>query len=139
MPSFGTSSLAKLETCDYRLIALFQEVVKDEDCQVIQGARTKAEELDDIARGVSRLTDPMDSKHVVDPLTRPLALAVDVAPYPVDWTKSGRFCYFAGYVMKTARIIRIVRLRTVSLNVRASPCRLARSVDGTICAAVFAM
>ncbi len=107
MPSFGTSSLAKLETCDYRLIALFQEVVKDEDCQVIQGARTKAEELDDIARGVSRLTDPMDSKHVVDPLTRPLALAVDVAPYPVDWTKSGRFCYFAGYVMKTARIMGI--------------------------------
>jgi len=85
---------------------LFLEVVKTYDCQVQQGGRSIAEEQADIDRGVSHLTNPMDSKHVVS-AARPLALAVDVAPYPVDWTKSGRFCHFAGYVMKTAEVMGI--------------------------------
>jgi hypothetical protein len=105
MPAFSTASLAKLETCDPRLVALFQEVVKTYDCQVEQGARTVQEEQADIDRGVSRLTDPWQSKHVVDPTDptkRQVSDAADVAPYPVDWRLSWRFCHFAGYVLATA-------------------------------------
>jgi len=88
-------------------VSLFQEVVKRYDCQVIQGARSIEDEKADIAKGVSHLMNPMNSKHVVDSETRPLALAVDVAPYPIDWGKSGRFCHFAGYVEKTAEVMGI--------------------------------
>lgn len=52
---------------------------------VIQGARSVAEEQATMASGHSALKDPMDSKHVIDPDKRPLALAVDAAPYPTDW------------------------------------------------------
>ena len=51
------------------------------DLIVIQGSRTVEEEETDMAHGTSSLHNPMDSKHVIDPLVRPLALAVDVAPF----------------------------------------------------------
>jgi len=31
------------------------------------------------------------------------SLAVDVAPYPIDWNDRERFCYFAGYVKGIAK------------------------------------
>ena len=48
---------------------------------VIQGARTVAEEQAAMDSGHSALHNPLDSKHVIDPVYRPLALAVDVAPF----------------------------------------------------------
>lgn len=105
MPAFGPASLAKLSTCDPQLVRLFTEVVKTYDCEVMQGARLVAEEQADIDRGVSRLTNPWDSAHVIDPsdpTKRQLSHAADVAPYPVDWTATFRFCHFAGYVLRTA-------------------------------------
>jgi hypothetical protein len=38
-----------------------------------------------------------DSKHNQSP-----SMAVDVAPYPIDWADRERFNYFAGYVMGVA-------------------------------------
>jgi hypothetical protein len=32
-------------------------------------------------------------------------MAVDVAPYPIDWSDKEEFCYFAGYVMGIASIL----------------------------------
>src|SRR5215471_9719263 len=43
------------------------------------------------------------------------------------------------YITNTARAISMVKLRTVSWNVRASPCKLARTVGGTISDAVLVM
>lgn len=61
------------------------------DLVVIQGARTVAEEQAAIASGHSALHNPLDSKHVVDPVHRPLALAVDLAPFPTNWQDIGAF------------------------------------------------
>lgn len=52
---------------------------------IIQGARSVADEEAAMASGHSALKDPMNSKHVIDPVKRPLALAVDAAPYPTNW------------------------------------------------------
>lgn len=109
-----------LAGCDPRLARLFEEVVKVYDCSIQAGARDVKDELRAIASGHSKLTDPYDSKHVVGP-TRPLALAVDVAPYPVVWPtcKPGevwtardlyalaRFYHFAGVVIECARLMSI--------------------------------
>ena len=32
-------------------------------------------------------------------------MAVDVAPYPIDWHDQRRFDYFAGHVMATAKLL----------------------------------
>lgn len=110
----STNSLALLATCDPRLQQLFTVVSADYPCQVLQGARTKEQELANIAAGRSALKDPMHSKHVTDPVLRPLALAVDVAPSPVVWPVPGRsdyshvlgrFYHFAGFVLGKAETL----------------------------------
>ena len=39
MPKFGKRSIKALETCDERLIKVFNEVIKTVDCSVLEGHR----------------------------------------------------------------------------------------------------
>lgn len=112
MPNFSARSSARLETCDPRLVQLFEMVVAYYDCSIEGGARTPAEQVENVAHGVSK---KLDSKHVVDHL-HPLSRAVDAAPYPVKWPYPGsstyikdiaRFYHFAGYVKKCAEVLGI--------------------------------
>jgi peptidoglycan L-alanyl-D-glutamate endopeptidase CwlK len=112
MPSFGEVSRDRLDTCDTRLIAVFEEVVKTYDCSIEGGGRTLEEQEANVAKGVSKT---LESKHVITPL-HPLSRAVDAAPFPVIWPNSkqasyvhdvGRFYHFAGYVKKVAEMLNI--------------------------------
>lgn len=97
MPEFGKKSREQLDTCDPRLVRLFNEVVKKWDCTVIQGKRTETEQANLVARGASQT---LRSKHVYPIEAR--SLAVDVAPYPVKWHDINRFYAFAGFVIGVA-------------------------------------
>lgn len=111
MPNFSGASRAQLDTVELELQALFGEVVKTDDCSIIEGARTEEQQAANVAKGVSKT---LDSKHVIGP-NYPLSRAVDAAPYPVIWPDAktmnsleythavGRFYYFAGVVKATAR------------------------------------
>jgi hypothetical protein len=112
MPNFGKASRAKLDTCDPRLVAIFEEVVRVYDCSIEGGGRTMEEQEDNVAKGVSKT---LESKHVITP-AHPLSRAVDVAPYPVVWPQAstpsyihdvGRFYHFAGYVKAKAKQLNI--------------------------------
>jgi hypothetical protein len=107
VPEFSTESFRRLETCDVRLMALFSEVIKTYACTVLRGARTVEEEQIEINAGRSQLARPIDSKHVIDPKIRPFALAVDVAPDPVQWLDTRPFIFFAGYVRRVAEQLHI--------------------------------
>jgi peptidoglycan L-alanyl-D-glutamate endopeptidase CwlK len=112
MGKFSQSSLDKLNTCAIPLRVLFNEVVQDFDCTVLEGKRSIEQQKENVAKGVSKT---MDSRH----LDEPLANAVDVAPYPLQWPRKpksdspaelkrwmkdyARFYYFAGYVIATAK------------------------------------
>jgi len=106
MPSYSSSSLAQLATCDHRLKMVFTEVIKYIDCAVICGHRNKTDQDKAIAEGKSRAPWPT-SKHNFTP-----SLAVDVVPYPIKWGSAGtpeqrrkdiaRFYFFAGYVKSVA-------------------------------------
>ena len=74
MPSFGKSSQEKLNTCDPRLIELFERVVEDFDCTVLQGYRDEVDQNRLFEEGFSKLKYPK-GKHNQYP-----SLAVDVAP-----------------------------------------------------------
>lgn len=96
MPSFGKRSRTNLDDAHPALIAVFKKVVQDFDCTVIEGYRGQYEQDAAFHAGKSKLRYP-ESKH-----NRIPSLAVDVCPYPIDWSDHRRFYLFAGYVMAVA-------------------------------------
>ena len=99
MPRFGKRSLGRLETCDERLQKIFKEVVKGFDCTVIEGHRGKEKQNKAFDEGKSKLRYPKGNHNKVP------STAVDVAPYPIDWSDRDRFHYFAGYVLGIAKMM----------------------------------
>lgn len=92
MPNFSKRSRDRLNTTDERLVKLFNEVVKHFDCTILEGLRTEERQEQLVKDGKSKT---MKSKHLI-------GHAVDVAPYPIDWSDRERFTYFAGFVMGIA-------------------------------------
>jgi peptidoglycan L-alanyl-D-glutamate endopeptidase CwlK len=82
MPEFGAASLIVLEELHPELKKLFLEVIKVWDCQLIDGARSVAEQTKNVAKGVSKT---MESRHIPDETGK--ANACDAMPYPYDWNK----------------------------------------------------
>lgn len=100
MPNFSENSLDKLATCHLDLQVLMKEVVKFFDITVLEGHRDEKDQEADFAKGTTKLHYPF-GKHNAIP-----SCAVDVAPYPVQWDKTGQFYYLAGFVLATARRLR---------------------------------
>ncbi len=85
MPAFSKKSEARLSTCHPDLQAVCRELIKQYDFAVLCGHRNKAEQNAAFEAGNSRLKYPQ-SKHNSKP-----SLAVDIAPYPIDWDNLARF------------------------------------------------
>jgi len=96
MPKFGLISQSRLTTCDERLQALMNEVIKVYDITVICGYRDQEAQNRAVAEGRSKLVWPR-SLHNQNP-----SLAVDVAPWPLDWNDKERFYYMGGLVLGIA-------------------------------------
>ena len=106
MPAFSPRSLARLATCDPDLRVLFETVIEERDCTILCGARGEEEQTETYRTGRSKVSWP-DSKHNAGPgAPRDLADAVDVLPYPIDWSDRERICLFAGYVLGVAAMLR---------------------------------
>jgi peptidoglycan L-alanyl-D-glutamate endopeptidase CwlK len=110
MPSFSSSSQAKLDTCHENLVLLFEEVVKGFDCTVIFGWRSVEEQQALYAQGRTKPGNIVTHKDGVEKRSKHQgadgkkpSFAVDVVPYPIDWQDTERMTYFAGWVMATAR------------------------------------
>ena len=97
MPRFGKRSISRLKTCDQKLQELFYEVVKHFDCSIIEGHRGEERQNKAFADGKSKVKYP-NGKHNQNP-----SIAVDVAPYPIDWSDRDRFQYFGGFVLGVAK------------------------------------
>ena len=97
MPRFGKRSISRLKTCDQKLQELFYEVVKHFDCSIIEGNRGEERQNKAFADGKSKVKYP-NGKHNQNP-----SIAVDVAPYPIDWSDRDRFHYFGGFVLGVAK------------------------------------
>lgn len=103
MPMFSEISKARLATCHPWLIKLFEEVIKEYDCSIICGERTKEEQDRAVAEGFSKAPWPTSAHN-----KRP-SMAVDVAPFPLDWSEREhrRFYHFGGYVLAVAQRMNI--------------------------------
>lgn len=96
MPSFSPISKLRLATCHPELQRLFNDVVELRDCAILVGHRGEADQAAACAAGKSRTPWPT-SNHNCTP-----SRAVDVAPYPVDWSDIDGFKEFAAFVQERA-------------------------------------
>ena len=101
MPGFGSRSKKNLDTCDGDLIFLFESVVKYFDCSVLEGHRGKKLQNKYFKEGKSKLKFP-EGNHNKKP-----SKAVDVVPYPIDFSDRERMTYFAGFVKGMAATLGI--------------------------------
>lgn len=99
MPSYSVRSRERLSTCHKDLRMIFNAVIPHFDNSILCGHRDEAAQMEAYNSGKSQLKWPQ-SKHNKKP-----SMAVDVAPYPIDWQDRERFQYFAGYVMGVAAIL----------------------------------
>ena len=97
MAKFGNRSKDRLSTCDQRLQDVFNEVIKYVDCSVLEGHRSKERQNILYDEGKTKVRYPK-GRHNASP-----SLAVDVAPYPINWEDRERFHLFAGFVLGVAR------------------------------------
>ena len=96
MPTFGTASQGKLETCDKRLQSICNLVIEHYDFSVLEGHRSGARQDELFRQGKSKLRAGQ-SKHNASP-----SMAVDISPYPIDWNDSKRFYLLAGMIFQAA-------------------------------------
>lgn len=96
MPTFSTLSDQRLQTCDPRLQAILKEAIRHVDFTIMCGFRGPDEQEDAYRTGRSKVRWP-NSKH-----NRRPSVAVDLAPFPIDWTDTARFARLAGYIERIA-------------------------------------
>jgi peptidoglycan L-alanyl-D-glutamate endopeptidase CwlK len=109
MPTFSNKSRDRLNTCDPRLQEVFNWVVEDYDCTIIEGHRSPERQQELYDQGKSKVRF---GNHNYSP-----SRAVDVAPWPIpddwgdhNWKERAKFYHFAGYVKGIAESVG-VRLR----------------------------
>ena len=85
MPSFGKRSKSRLATTHSLLQEIMSEAIKEYDFSVLCGHRGKEDQNKAFDGGNSKLRFPK-SKHNQMP-----SIAVDIAPYPIDWNDLDRF------------------------------------------------
>ena len=92
MPKFGSRSRKRLEGVHPDLVKVLENVVKYFDITIIEGLRSQERQNELLAQGKSRTKF---GKHVQ-------GLAVDIAPYPIDWNSRDDFHYLGGFVLGVA-------------------------------------
>lgn len=110
MPKFGEQSLNRLSTCHQDLQLVMHEAIKEIDFTILHGYRSPEEQFEIYKQGrrlvngkwtkVGTTFTELDgkikkSKHNYSP-----SLAVDIAPYPIDWNDYERFRQLAKVVMR---------------------------------------
>jgi peptidoglycan L-alanyl-D-glutamate endopeptidase CwlK len=96
MPTFGTASRKKLDTCDNNLVAVCELVIEIYDFSVLEGHRSDERQEELFRQSKSKLRAGQ-SKHNQTP-----SLAVDISPYPIDWENRERFYLLAGMMFQAA-------------------------------------
>lgn len=98
MYKFSKRSKDNLSTADEKLQLLFNEVIKEFDCTVIEGHRSLERQKELFYKGASQIDGiSKKGKHNYFP-----SRAVDVVPYPLDWNDIESFKLLASVVKRKA-------------------------------------
>lgn len=101
MPQFSIGSKRRLASCHLDIQRLFNEVIQHYNIRIIEGYRDKERQDKAYQDGNSTKKWPL-SLHNHHP-----SMAIDVAPFPIDWENTNRFFYLAGLVEGIAEMMGI--------------------------------
>lgn len=105
MPKFSNKSDMTLDTCHPLLQELFREVIKESDCTIIEGHRTRRRQNRLFEQGLSEKKWP-HGKHNTMP-----SQAADVAPYipgrGIPWDEQVHFHRLSEVVLEKAKELKI--------------------------------
>lgn len=106
MPKFSKKSEELLKYLDPRLAGVLREAIKSYDFAVIETYRSKERQNQLLLEGKTKLAWPK-SKHNTKDNKPAMVKAVDIVPYPIDWSMKPenvvRYYYLAGVVMACAK------------------------------------
>ncbi len=102
MPAFSEHSRELLATCHPDLIRLMNTAILYWDFTIITGHRTQEAQEAAFAAGKSKAHWP-NGPHCSTP-----SCAVDIAPWPIDWSNDARFLLLGGKILGLARVLGIV-------------------------------
>ena len=105
MPEFGIQSRDNLDQCHWSLQKLMERVVEIRDISVVCGIRNRVDQNKMFDEGKSKLKWP-DGKHNVEDPSE-LADAVDIVPWPEQYTDPMTMIHVAGIVMGVAAEMKI--------------------------------
>ena len=103
MPHFSERSLANLNTCHPDIVTVCRVLIKRFDCTILEGLRSHKRQDKLFEQGRTQVKWPNSKHNVTEP--DDLSMAVDMAPYPINWKDRERFHYFAGHVIGIAHMI----------------------------------
>jgi len=92
MPRFGQASQRRLKGINTKLVNVLNQAIKHFDFTVIEGKRSLETQKEYVAKGASKT---LESKHLD-------GMAVDIAPYPIDYDDTERFVYLGGFILGVA-------------------------------------
>lgn len=103
MPKFGTVSKQRLKTCHPLIQLVMNRVIETYDCTILPygGFRSKTEQNKLFEKGRSKVQWP-NSKHNNEWEGEPYSLAVDAAPWPLDWDDIAEFKHLAGRILQAS-------------------------------------
>ncbi|WP_373020701.1 hypothetical protein [Thiomicrorhabdus sp.] len=93
---YSSKSSRNLSQCHPLIQQVFNRVIEIADCTIITGFRNEQDQNEKYDTGRSEVQWP-DSKHNFIP-----SLAIDAAPYPIDYDDRERITLFAGLVLGIA-------------------------------------
>ena len=105
MPKFSDKSKVLLEQVHPDLQIVLNKAIEYIDFSVLSSTiRTEEEQKQFVEQGTSQILNSKHLKRFIPQYGQEYALAVDIAPYPIDWNNKERFCLLAGYVLGIAKI-----------------------------------
>ena len=115
MPKFSKASLSKLESCHKDIQSVMNEAIKHMDFVVLAGYRTPNEQFELYKKGrtfqggkwvkTGNTVTNLDGKTKLSNHNYSPSLAIDIAPYPIDWNDTDRFEALAEVVKKAAKTV----------------------------------
>jgi len=105
MASFGTKSRENLDQCHWDLQRLMERVVEVRDISIVCGIRNKEDQNRMYDEGKSKVRWPDGKHNVTDPAQ--LADAVDIVPWPEQYSDPMTMIHVAGIVMGIAAEMKI--------------------------------
>lgn len=105
MPKFSNKSKKILAQCHPDLQIILNKAIEFIDFSVLESTiRTEEQQKEYVEQGKSKTMNSKHLKKFLPEYNEEYSLAVDIAPYPIDWNDKERFCLLAGFILGIAKI-----------------------------------